>query len=185
MNNFLNSMTVLLGISLAAGCSPDNKSEKKVAGGSQGSGFALKSELCGSYPAVGDFSEKSGNRRQLVLDLAMGICGKMEGAEDKEWHALGMTMSAPVAYVHKSGSAFAATASNTYQLFIEDEKNIIAVNGSKTIPIGTITVVKKTSVITLADGVEIELAVGDRQYQINDAKTVPDSEKKLFIATEQ
>lgn len=169
-----------VGLASVAGCNGDNKKDKKLETNSSASGFALKADICGAFLSIADFADKEGGRRQASLEIAMGVCGKMDGSDDKTWSALGMRLSTPDVYLHIADSGF--TGGEKSLVFIEDETKVFAVKGSNKVLIGTITKVASGSKVKLADGITPELAIGSRLYQISDAKTVPDSEKRLFIS---
>ncbi len=180
MKTSISLAALLLGLALTAGCNGDSKKDKKLETNSSASGFALKADLCGAYLSIADFADKTDGRRQASLEIAMAVCGKMEGTDDKTWSALGARLSTPDVYVHKPDSGF--TGGEKSQVFIEDESKVFAMKDSTKVLIGTITKVASGSKVKLADGITPELAIGNRLYQISDAKTVPDSEKRLFIS---
>jgi hypothetical protein len=180
----LKTAALVIG-ALAFACNNDGKKEKDIEGETHASGFSLKAELCGSYPSIGKAGEKEGNRRPISIELAMAICGNMEGSGTAKWSALGMVVASPDVYLKKPNGPYDSSDANKGTVWIEDDSKVIAsFKSGKKIQVGTVTGFKPATKIKLADGVAIELVIGDRLYQISDAKNVPDSEKKLFISAD-
>lgn len=179
MKTYLSLAAALTLAASLAGCNGDKKNDKKLETTQTSNGFALKADICGAFVSLADFADKDGNTRQASLEVAIGVCGKMENSE-AGWSALGARLQTPTVYLHKDGAGF--DGGDKYDVSIEGESKVYAVKGTNKTLLGTVAQVKRGMKVKLESGVVAELAVGNRAYQVTDGKSDKNGERRLFFA---